>query len=239
MLREIVLDTETTGLDPLAGDRIVEIGCLELVNRFPSGREWHFYFNPDRDMPKEAFAVHGISGDFLKDKPRFGDLADGFLEFVADASLIIHNAAFDVKFLNTELKKVGRSLIDMERVVDTLQLARRKHPGSSVSLDALCKRYGIDMSVRTKHGALIDCKLLADVYVELLGERQARLELAAMNGTAAPTTAAATRARRPKAARQRPEPLPSRLSPTEAADHAKFVETLGAGAIWLKSEAQG
>lgn len=238
MLREIVLDTETTGLDPHAGDRIVEIGCLELVNRFPSGREWHYYFNPDRDMPKEAFAVHGISGEFLKDKPRFGELADGFLEFVADASLIIHNAGFDVKFLNTELKRVGKSLIDMERVVDTLQLARRKHPGSPASLDALCKRYGIDMSVRTKHGALVDCKLLADVYVELLGERQARLELAAVNGAEvfAATTSGSSR-RRAKEAKKRPEPLPSRLSATEAAEHAAFLKTLGDKALWLKGDA--
>jgi DNA polymerase-3 subunit epsilon len=238
MLREIVLDTETTGLDPQSGDRIVEIGCLELVNRFPSGREWHSYFNPDRDMPKEAFAVHGISSDFLKDKPRFAELADDLLEFLADASLIIHNAAFDINFLNTELKKIGKPQIEIDRVVDTLQLARRKHPGSPASLDALCKRYGIDMAVRKKHGALVDCKLLADVYVELLGERQARLELTVVNGVETPAAASPVPSRRrARSARKRPEPLPSRLSPEEAAAHAKFVETLGADALWLKTEA--
>jgi DNA polymerase III subunit epsilon len=238
MLREIILDTETTGLDPKTGDRIVEIGCLELLNRFPSGNEWHFYFNPDRDMPDGAFKVHGISADFLKDKPRFHELADQFIDFIGDATLVIHNAPFDMGFLNHELGRLKLGPLSMDRVVDTLAMARRKHPGSPASLDALCKRYGVDTAVRSKHGALVDCKLLADVYVEMLGERQANLLLAGDRGAQTPTAGASDGARGAtpgtKAVRQRTKPLAPRLTEDDQARHKAFVETLGPQAIWLK-----
>lgn len=234
MNREIVLDTETTGLDPGTGDRIVEIACLELINRFPSGRAWHYYFNPERNMPADAFKIHGIAGEFLLDKPKFAALAGGFIEFVGDATLIIHNAPFDIKFLNFELTQAGHAALAMDRVVDTLQLARRKHPGSPASLDALCKRYGIDTAIRTKHGALVDCKLLADVYVELLGERQAHLSLAA-NSAAATANATGQRGRR-NMAMARPEPLSPRLTEQEQADHRAFIKTLGPQSLWAQQE---
>ena len=250
MLREIVLDTETTGLDPRTGDRIVEIGCLELVNRFPSGKEWHHYVNPDRDMPAEAFKVHGISADFLKDKPRFHELAADFVAFIGDATLVIHNAPFDIGFLNHELGRLKLGSIAMDRTVDTLALARRKHPGSPATLDALCKRYGVDTAVRTKHGALVDCKLLADVYVEMLGERQANLLLAGegratgeapvvppgtgtRTGTSGNAGSGGLHANRP--ARQRPTPLPPRLTEADLALHKAFVETIGPQAIWARA----
>lgn len=254
MLREIILDTETTGLDPKTGDRIVEIGCLELVNRFPTGNEWHVYFNPDRDMPAGAFKVHGISAEFLADKPRFHERADDFLAFIGDATLVIHNANFDIGFLNYELWKLKREPLSMDRVVDTLAMARRKHPGSPASLDALCKRYGVDTTVRSKHGALVDCKLLADVYVEMLGLRQANLLLAGDRGAAAapatgggrcggggperavpgqyPVGAGATAPRR-----SRPKPLAARLTDDDRARHKAFIETLGPQAFWLKGTA--
>jgi DNA polymerase-3 subunit epsilon len=231
MLREIVLDTETTGLDPTQGDRIVEIGALELVNRFPSGREWHHYFDPERDMPQAAFEVHGISAEFLKGKPKFAELADDFVEFVGDAPLVIHNASFDIKFLNAELARSGHGLLTSERAVDTLAMARRKHPGAPATLDALCKRYGIDTTVRTKHGALIDCKLLADVYVEMLGEKQARLVLAGAGAGPVVPSVGGLRQMRAKAM-QRPEPLAPRLAPEELAAHKAFVDQLGSKAIW-------
>jgi DNA polymerase-3 subunit epsilon len=237
MLREIVLDTETTGLDPKTGHRIVEIGCLELVNRFPSGREWHHYFDPERDMPSDAYAVHGISGEFLVGKPKFADLASGLVDFLGDATLVIHNASFDISFLNAELDRAGSAALSMERVVDTLALARRKHPGAPASLDALCKRYGIDTTVRSKHGALVDCKLLADVYIELLGVRQATLGLATSALTESTANAAPVRTggrRKGAAAKQRPKPLPSRLTPEEATAHDTFVETLGPEALWKR-----
>ena len=242
MLREIVLDTETTGLDPKTGDRIVEIGCLELVNRFPSGREWHFYFNPDRDMPEGAFKVHGISAEFLKDKPRFHEFAKDFIDFIGEATLVIHNAPFDMNFLNHELTRLQLGPLPMDRVVDTLAMARRKHPGAQASLDALCKRYGVDTSARNKHGALIDCKLLADVYIEMLGARQANLLLAGdrapqksgTNGATATTPGQSASGQVRMAARQRPTPLPSRLTDDDLARHTAFIETLGPQAIWLK-----
>src|SRR4051794_4562296 len=177
-MREIVLDTETTGLDPLKGDRVVEIGCIELLNRIPSGQTFHRYVNPRRDVPDEAFAVHGLSADFLKTHPAFDEVVEDFLEFVGDAPLIAHNAAFDFGFLNSELERVGRPLLGRERVVDTLLLARRRFPGGPNSLDHLCGRFGIDNSRRTKHGALLDAELLAEVYLELIGARQAQLGLA-------------------------------------------------------------
>ena len=237
MLREIILDTETTGLDPRTGDRVVEIGCLELVNRFPSGNEWHFYFNPDRDMPDGAFKVHGISADFLRDKPRFHELADKFVDFIGDATLVIHNAPFDIGFLNHELGRLKLGPISMDRVVDTLAMARRKHPGAQASLDALCKRYGIDTAVRSKHGALVDCKLLADVYVEMLGERQANLLLAGVRGVPAPAVGTSGEANLAPAfgtARQRAKPLPARLTEDDIVRHKAFVATLGPQAVWYK-----
>jgi DNA polymerase-3 subunit epsilon len=232
MLREIVLDTETTGLDPTKGDRLIEIGCIELYNRIPTGREYHQFINPDRDVPAEAQAVHGISTEFLKDKPRFHDIADSFLDFIAGDLLVIHNAQFDVGFLSAELVRLGRPPIAMSRVIDTLALARRRHPAGPNSLDALCKRYGVDNSKRTKHGALMDSLLLADVYVELLGERQATLGLAqsaaSKNGGSTGTGAFQ------RAAVQRPQPLPSRLTDETEAAHRAFIDTLGPNALWRR-----
>ncbi len=178
-MREIVLDTETTGLDPASGHRLVEIGCVELVNHIRTGNYYHTYLNPERDMPREAENVHGLSAAFLVDKPLFKHVAAGMLEFIADSTLIIHNAAFDMKFLNAELDKVGLPLIPFERAFDTVLMARQKFPGQPASLDALCKRFSIDLSARTKHGALLDAELLADVYLELRGGRQSTLGLVA------------------------------------------------------------
>lgn len=230
-MREIVLDTETTGLDPVNGDRIVEVGCVELVNHIPSGRTWHEYFNPERAMPRDAFNVHGLSDEFLRDKPRFADLADGFLEFVADARIIIHNASFDCGFLDAELTRCTRSCIRRDLVIDTLALARRKHPGAPNSLDALCKRYGIDNSARTRHGALLDAELLAEVYLELIGGRQARLTLVHEEARTATPAAPA-----PGKARPRPQALPRRLEQADMAAHADAVATLGDNAIWRRYE---
>lgn len=228
MLREIVFDTETTGLNANGGDRLIELGCVEIVNRIPTGREFHRYLNPQRDIHPDAVAVHGLTVDFLKDKPLFKDVADDFLGFITDAPLVAHNASFDFGFINAELERVPRPLLTADRIVDTLQLARRRHPAGPNSLDALCKRYGIDLSQRTKHGALLDSLLLAGVYVELLGERQATLGL---NGQGSADMTLRARAAK---ARQRPAPLPSRLSEEAAAAHRAFVKTLGADAIWLR-----
>jgi DNA polymerase-3 subunit epsilon len=228
-MREIVLDTETTGLDARGGDRLIELGCIELVNRIPSGREFHTYLDPEgRDVHPDAEAVHGISTAFLKDKPRFTEVAERFLEFVGDAPLVIHNASFDIGFINAELQRVALAPITMDRVVDTLALARRKHPAAANSLDALCKRYGIDNSKRDKHGALLDASLLAGVYVELLGEKQAALVLAPQ-GTP-PLQAGFART----AARQRPAPLAARVTEALEAAHRNFIETLGPNAIWKR-----
>lgn len=230
MLREIVLDTETTGLDAARGDRLIEIGCLELVNRIPSGREFHCFINPgNREVHPDAEAVHGISTAFLRDKPPFGDIVDEFLAFVGNAALVIHNASFDMGFINMELERAGRPPIAMDRVVDTLALARRKHPAGPNSLDALCKRYGIDNSKRIKHGALMDSTLLAEVYIELLGERQATLVLGQQSASTVRNNAA-----RSHTARPRPSPLPSRLTEEVEALHRAFVETLGQDAIWRR-----
>lgn len=176
-MREIVFDTETTGLDPYAGHRIVELGCVELINHLPTGRHFHRYLNPERPMPKEAEQIHGLTDDFLKDKPLFKHEAQGFLEFIGESPLIIHNAAFDMKFINAELEWAGFAALETARALDTVLLARKKFPGQSASLDALCKRFTIDLSARTKHGALMDAELLAEVYLELLGGRQAGLVL--------------------------------------------------------------
>ena len=184
-MREIVFDTETTGLNPLGGDRMVEIGCVEVVNRIETGRHFHAYFYPERDMPFEAEMVHGLSAAFLSDKPLFAERVDELLEFIEDSPLVAHNAGFDFGFLNTELERCGRSSVAMARMVDTLTLARSKHPGAKHSLDALCVRFGIDRSHRVKHGALLDAQLLAQVYVELTGGRQIGLGLVAEAGSVA------------------------------------------------------
>jgi len=226
MVREIILDTETTGLDPATGDRIVEIGAVELLNHLPTGRTFHVYINPERDMPREAEAVHGLSSAFLKDKPVFAAMAQDFLDFIGDAALIIHNASFDMAFINAELGFLRLPSIPPERVVDTLHIARQKHPGASNSLDALCRRYGIDNSKRTKHGALLDSELLAEVYLELIGGRQTALILEATVTKKAATVVAA------QIALQRPVPLPSRLTEEERAAHAAFVAALGDAALW-------
>ncbi len=228
-MREIILDTETTGLDPKRGDRLIEIGCVEIFNRIPTGREYHCFINPERDVPAEAEAVHGLSTDFLKDKPLFRKVAPQFLAFIGDAPLVIHNAQFDIGFLNFELERMGLASLALDRVVDTLALARRKHPAGPNNLDALCKRYGIDNSKRTKHGALVDSLLLAEVYVELLGERQAALGLQS-NRDAAGRIARSGKSR----AMQRPEVLPPRIGGQGLAQHRAYIEALGAKAIWLK-----
>ncbi len=176
-MREIVFDTETTGLDPLQGDRLVEIGCIELFNRFPTGKVFHCYFNPERDMPEQAFKIHGLSSEFLKDKPLFAHKVEDLIGFLGDALLVAHNAMFDLGFLNAELERASRATVSRERIIDTLMIARRKHPGGANRLDDLCLRYAIDNSRRTKHGALLDAELLAEVYIELIGARQAQLVL--------------------------------------------------------------
>ncbi len=218
-MREIVVDTETTGLDPLRGDRLVEIGCVELFNHMPTGQTFHRYLNPERDMSSEAYAVHGLSTEFLADKPLFSAVADEFLAFVADAPLIIHNASFDASFINAELEKIGRSPLPRERLVDTLLLARRKHPGVSNRLDDLCSRYAIDNSHRTKHGALLDAELLAEVYVDLIGARQSSLVLAT-------ATAVRVEAQLDMPRRQRAVPLAPRLTEAARAAHRAFIATL-------------
>ncbi len=232
MLREIVLDTETTGLKAQGGDRLVEIGCVELINRMPvPTNEFHVYINPERDMPREAEAVHGLSSQFLSDKALFSDVADQFLDYIGNDMLVIHNAGFDIGFLNAELDRLGKPLIQSERVLDTLALARRKHPGGQNTLDALCKRYGIDNSNRVKHGALLDSWLLADVYLELIGERQASLGLAG-SGAQRTNTAKASGSRAKTKAAQRSKPLPSCVTDEVLQAHRTFVETLGEDAIW-------
>jgi DNA polymerase-3 subunit epsilon len=227
-MREIVFDTETTGLDPGQGDRLVEIGCVELVNRFPTGKTFHCYFNPERDMPEAAFKVHGLSVDFLKDKPLFAQKVEELIEFLGDAPLVAHNAMFDLAFLNAELEHAKRGAVSRDRLVDTLMLARRKHPGGSNRLDDLCLRYKVDNSRRTKHGALLDAELLAEVYVELIGARQANLGLAAATmGGGEMRVAAMT-------VRMRSEPLAPRVTDDERAAHQQFIATLGEVAVWRK-----
>ncbi|WP_137042649.1 DNA polymerase III subunit epsilon [Pseudolabrys sp. FHR47] len=228
-MREIVLDTETTGLDPNQGHRLVELGCVELLNRIPTGQTFHVYVNPERDMPMEAFNVHGLSAEFLSGHRKFAEIVDDFLAFIGDDTpLVIHNAEFDHKFLCAELKLVKRTLIARERLVDTLALARRKHSAGPYNLDALCGRYGIDNSRRTKHGALLDAEILAEVYLELLGGRQASLGLAE---SVSPSVFAVGGA---ASARTRPAPLTPRLTEAELAAHREFVGTLGEEAVWRK-----
>ena len=230
-MREIVLDTETTGLDPLRGDRLVEIGCIEIFNRMPTGQTFHRYINPERDMPAEAFAVHGLSSEFLGTKPLFTEVVEEFLEFIGDAPLVIHNASFDVGFINAELDRVKRQPILRERLVDTLLLARRKHPGVSNRLDDLCSRYAIDNSHRTKHGALLDAELLAEVYVDLIGARQSQLILASESQEIRIGAAGET------LRRQRLVPLTPRITDAEREAHRAFIATLGDKPIWAEYQA--
>jgi DNA polymerase III subunit epsilon len=227
-MREIMLDTETTGLSPKEGDRIVEIGCVEMINRFPTGEVYHKYINPERSMPKPAFDVHGLSEDFLSDKPLFVDLADGFLEFIDGAKLVIHNAPFDIGFLNFELEKVSRPIISWTNIIDTLQLARQKYPGAANNLDALCRRFNIDNSSREKHGALLDSELLAEVYLELIGGHQAGLDLG--SGSRSENEGGLQVA----SVKPRPTPLPSLLTPEEQQAHEAFIKTLGDNPAWNK-----
>ena len=229
-MREIVLDTETTGFEPEQGDRIVEIGAVELFNHMPTGKTYHQYINPERAMPNEAFEVHGLGDEFLRDKPVFAKIGRAFLDFVGDARLVIHNASFDMKFLNAELGWMKLPLLPMDQAIDTLAIARKKFPGSPASLDALCRRFGIDNSARTLHGALLDSEILAEVYLELIGGRQPDFALNA-NSSGSRESASSGETWRPTA---RPNPLPSRLSAEEAAAHEAFVETLGDGALWKK-----
>ena len=229
-MREIVLDTETTGFEPAEGHRLVEIGCIELLNHMPTGRTWHKYVNPERGMPVEAFAVHGLSDDFLRPQPKFAQLADDFLAFIKGATLVIHNATFDLRFLNAELEWANRPPLTGIKVVDTLMIARRKFPGSPASLDALCRRFGVDNSNRTLHGALLDSEILAEVYLELIGGRQPDFGLAARQ----PTPRAKGAADGAWRARPRATPLPSRLTEAEAAAHAAFIGTMGDLAIWRR-----
>lgn len=230
MIREIVLDTETTGLSPQGGDRLVEIGCVELINHIPTGQHFHVYINPERSMPEEAFRVHGLGDDFLADKPLFKAVAEEFRAFVGDATLVIHNAPFDMGFLNAELEWAGLPRLTNE-VIDTVMVARRKHPGARVSLDALCKHYGIDNSRRTLHGALLDSEILAEVYLELIGGKQVSLALMADEDTGAVDIAVDRIPVRP-----RPVPLPGRISPAEAEAHAAFIAKMGDVAIWAQYE---
>lgn len=226
-MREIVFDTETTGLDPVSGDRMVEIGCVEMVNRVATGRSFHAYFNPQRDMPMEAERVHGLSATFLADKPLFGARAAELLAFIGQSPLVAHNAQFDFGFLNAELAACALEPINLDRMIDTLAIARRRHPGAKHSLDALCTRYGVDRSHRVKHGALLDAELLAQVYVELTGGRQIGLELAGQVEQAA----AELRPFRPRTGTAR-APRPHEASPEELARHREFLETLSTP-LWL------
>ena len=225
MKREIVFDTETTGLNAAGGDRIVEIGCVELINHIPTGRHFHVYLNPERQMDEGAFAVHGLSDAFLRDQPRFADKVDEFLDFIGDSVLVAHNAPFDIGFFNAELGRLRRPSLS-NIVIDTVALAREKYPGARVSLDALCKAYGIDNSRRTLHGALLDSEILAEVYLELIGGRQVTLTLETE------TTIVVTETATLAPARQRPTPLPPRLTPAELAAHVVLVASLGDAALW-------
>ncbi len=228
-MREIVLDTETTGFEANGADRIVEIGAVELLNHMPTGRTYHQYINPERDMPEDAFRVHGLSEEFLSDKPVFAAIVQDFLDFIGEDRLVIHNAKFDMEFINAELRRVNRAPLPSQRALDTLDIARRKFPGAGNSLDALCRRYGIDNSSRTLHGALLDSEILAEVYLELIGGKQPDFDLSSRRGQQGGDTT--QELWRPK---PRPRPLPPRLTEKEKAAHAAFVQKLGEGALWLK-----
>jgi len=226
-MREIILDTETTGLEPTQGHRVIEIGCLELHNKTQPGARFHVYINPQRDVPEEAQRITNLSTEFLKDKPLFADVVDGFLEFIADSPLVIHNAEFDLKFLNSELSRLKKPTLPSSRAIDTVMIARKKFPGSPASLDALCRRFNISLDERKSrgHGAMLEVELLSQVYLELTGGRQHGLELVAKTTS---TTIPATR----QAAPQRPSPLTSRLTEQEKALHDAMVQGLGNSAIW-------
>jgi DNA polymerase III subunit epsilon len=229
-MREIVFDTETTGFEPSEGHRIVEIGCVELLDHFPTGRTLQFYLNPEREVPIETTRVHGLTTEFLADKPLFAHVVEEFLEFLGDAPLVIHNAGFDIKFINAELHRVGKPPIPLARAIDTIEIAKRKVPGARYSLDELCKRFSIDLTARTKHGALLDADLTAQVYLELVGGRQRGLVLA-------PVEIAAQASEGPRAARQRPERLAALITEVEIAAHTSFVaKELGDKTLW-KTEA--
>ncbi|WP_299877251.1 DNA polymerase III subunit epsilon [uncultured Sulfitobacter sp.] len=228
-MREIVLDTETTGFDPETGDRIVEIGAVELMGHVATGKTYHQYINPERAMPDEAFQVHGLGDDFLRDKPKFAQIGQAFLDFIGDAKLVIHNAAFDIKFLNAELKWMNLPQIPWEQAIDTLAIARKRFPGSPASLDALCRRFGINNDARTLHGALLDSEILAEVYLELIGGRQPDFALSQQPAQTAESTATVWK---PK---PRPTPLPARVTPDEAAAHAEFISKLGDDPMWVKT----
>ncbi len=225
LIREIVLDTETTGFDPESGDRIVEIGAVELVGHMATGKTFHEYINPERSMPQEAFEVHGLGDDFLRDKPKFAQIGQKFLDFIQDSPLVIHNASFDMKFLNFELDRMGLRTLPMEQALDTLAMARKRFPGSPATLDALCRRFHIDNSNRTLHGALLDSEILADVYLELIGGRQPDFGLS----TNASSGGQIVEEWRPA---PRPTPLPSRLTAQEAEAHEAFVAKMGEEALW-------
>lgn len=227
-MREIVMDTETTGFEPSEGHRIVEIGAVELLNHMPTGNVYHQYINPQRDVPNEAFAVHGLSTEFLRDFPVFADVAEAFLSFIGDSKLVIHNASFDMKFLNAELTWCQKKNLPDAQAIDTLMIARRKFPGSPASLDALCRRFGIDNSVREKHGALLDSELLAEVYLELIGGRQPDLVLQPQSAKRETVLQSAWRAY------PRPRPLPARLTDDERQSHQQLVEKMGEKSFWHK-----
>jgi DNA polymerase-3 subunit epsilon len=226
-MREIVFDTETTGFEPDDGHRIVEIGCVELIDHFPTGKSFQAYLNPERDVPVESQRVHGLSDEFLRDKPVFAAVVEEFLAFIGDAPLVIHNAGFDIKFINAELARTGHPPISLARAIDTIEIAKRKIPGARYSLDELCKRFGVDLSARAKHGALLDADLTAQIYLELVGGRQRGLALA-------PAEIAEEQAEPDSVrARVRPRELPPRLSEQELILHAQFVaKELGDNAIW-------
>ncbi len=237
-MREIVLDTETTGLDPKDGHRLVEIGCIELLNHVATGETFHQYINPERDMPTGAFEVHGLSEEFLSGFPKFAEVADEFLAFVGGSPLVIHNAAFDMGFLNAELKRAGREPLPMKQSVDTVSMARRRHPGAPASLDALCRRYDIDNSARTKHGALLDAELLAEVYLELRGGRQPGLGLGAAETSASAAAGEATLVAPIGVSAEARPPRPHAPSADELAAHEAFVATLS-DPLWASSELSG
>ncbi|SFJ92865.1 DNA polymerase-3 subunit epsilon [Pseudovibrio ascidiaceicola] len=232
-MREISFDTETTGLNPLDGDRLVEIGGVELINFIPTGRTCHLYVNPQRDMPEEAFRIHGLSAEFLSDKPLFVDVADEFLDFVGDSRLVIHNAPFDMGFINMELGRCNKPKIPNTQVLDTLKLARRKFPTGSVSLDALCSRYSVDNTKRVYHGALLDAELLAEVYLEMNGGKQKNLGLVP-DDEAIDLDKLSDEPKKRVAAMQRPTPLSPSLSEEEIEAHAKFLAGMKSDPAWNK-----
>ena len=227
-MREIVLDTETTGLDPTTGDRIVEIGAVELLNHLPTGKTFHKYLNPERNMPEEAKAVHGLTEEFLRDKPVFSQIVEDFLTFIRDSKLVIHNASFDMKFINAELELVGKPTLQTDIAIDTLSIARKKYPGSPASLDALCRRFNIDNSARTLHGALLDSEILAEVYLELIGGRQPDFGLSDIHSIGE------KKVEEQRKVFNRPHPLKARLTVKEQEAHKAFVQKLGESAIWNK-----